>query len=157
MPGDDERSGPLGAPPIGGDVADSLFQLLPRDAVFGLRLLGESRSRLLDHFRARILDELAKFDASPQTHPMLSAFAETHALTLRDFVVSGVEIAHQFRITEIERLTGDNSGLLRVDVWDQLKAHIALAETQLQRQLAGLREQLEAYRAPAAFPSRDLQ
>jgi hypothetical protein len=77
------------------DVADALFQLLPRDAVFSLRLLGESRSRLLQHFHARILEELAKFETTPQTHPMLSAFAETHALTLRDFVVSGVEIAHQ--------------------------------------------------------------
>jgi hypothetical protein len=88
---------------------------------------------------------------------MLSAFAETHALTLRDFVVSGVDIAHQFRIAEIERLTGDKSGLLRVDVWDQIKAHVAMAETQLQRQLTGMREQLEAYRAPVDSPSRDSQ
>ena len=67
---------------------------------------------------------------------MLSAFAETHALALRDFVVSGVEIAHQFRIEEIERLTGDSGGLLRVDVWDRLKSHIAAAESQFQRQVA---------------------
>jgi len=132
------------------EVADALIELMPRDAVFALRILGESRSRLLEHFHARILAELAKLGATPETHPMLGAFAETHALTLRDFVVSGVEIAHQFRIEEIERLTGDESGLLRVDVWDRLKSHITDAESQLQRQLLAMRDQIETYRAPPA-------
>ena len=77
-----------------------------------------------------------------------SAFAETHALALRDFVVSGVEIAHQFRVEDIERLTGDNGGVLRVDVWDRLKSHIAAAEAQFQRQVLGMREEIDAYRAP---------
>ena len=135
-------------------VADALIELMPRDAVFSLRLLGESRSRLLEHFHALILAELAKLGATPDTHPMLSAFAETHALRLRDFVVSGVEIAHQFRIEEIERLTGDASGLLRVDVWDRLKSHIVDAETQFQRQVLGMREEIEAYRAPASPAER---
>jgi hypothetical protein len=132
------------------EVADVLFELMPRDAVFALRLLGESRSRLLEHFHALILLELAKLGATPETHPMLAMFAETHALTLRDFVVSGVEIAHQFRIEEIERLTGDSAGVLRVDVWDRLKSYIADAESQFMRQLVGMREQIEAYRVPAA-------
>lgn len=131
-------------------MADALFALMPRDAVFALRLLGESRSRLLDHFHTFILDEFAKLGASAQTHPMLGAFAETHALTLRDFVVSGVEIAHQFGLEEMERLTGDVSGLLRVDVWDRLKSHIAVAESQFQRQLVDMRAQLDSYRAPGA-------
>jgi hypothetical protein len=85
---------------------------------------------------------------------MLGAFAETHALRLRDFVVSGVEIAHQFRIEEIERLTGDSSGLLRVDVWDRLRSHIADAESQFQRQLIGMRDEIEAYRAPVSSVDR---
>jgi hypothetical protein len=136
------------------EVADALFELMPRDAVFALRLLGESRSRLLQHFHALILAELAKLGATPETHPMLSAFAETHALALRDFVVSGVEIAHQFRIEEIERLTGDSGGLLRVDVWDRLKSYIAAAESQFQRQVVGMREQIDAYRAPATDVDR---
>jgi hypothetical protein len=136
------------------EVADVLFELMPRDAVFALRLLGESRSRLLEHFHALILTELAKLGATPETHPMLGAFAETHALTLRDFVVSGVEIAHQFRVEEIERLTGDSAGVLRVDVWDRLKSHIADAESQFKRQLVSMREQIEAYRAPAAQADR---
>jgi hypothetical protein len=74
--------------------------------------------------------------------------ARSRKPTLRDFVVSGVEIAHQFRIEEIERLSGDTAGVLRVDVWDRLKNYIADAETQFSRQLAGMREQIEAYRAP---------
>jgi hypothetical protein len=135
-------------------VADALIELMPRDAVFALRLLGESRSRLLEHFHALILAELAKLGATPESHPMLGAFAETHALRLRDFVVSGVEIAHQFRIEEIERLTGDSSGLLRVDVWDRLKSHIADAEAQFQRQLLGMRDEIEAYRAPVSRAGR---
>lgn len=132
------------------EVADALIELMPRDAVFALQLLGESRSRLLEHFHALILAELAKLGATPETHPMIGAFAETHALRLRDFVVSGVEIAHQFRVEEIERLTGDASGLLRVDVWDRLKSHIADAESRFQRQLLGMRDDIEAYRVPAA-------
>lgn len=132
------------------EVADALFELMPRDAVFVLRLLGESRSRLLQHFHTLILAELAKLDATPETHPMLNAFAETHALALRDFVLSGVEIAHQFRVEEIERLTGDSGGLLRVDVWDRLKSHIAAAESQFQRQVLGMREEIDAYRVPAS-------
>ena len=152
-----EESGAFGssrATADNGHVADTLFELMPRDAVFALRLLGESRSRLLEHFHAMILAELAKLGATPETHPMISAFAETHALTLRDFVVSGVEIAHQFGIEEIERLTGDSTGLLRVDVWDRLKSHIATAESQFQRQLLGMRGQIDSYRAPAS-PSRE--
>jgi len=137
------------------EVADTLFELMPRDAVFALRLLGESRSRLLEHFHAFILAELAKLGATPETHPMLSAFAETHALTLRDFVVSGVEIGHQFRVEEIERLTGDSAGILRVDVWDRLKSHIADAESQFKRQLGDLNDRIEAYRAPAAAKQSD--
>ncbi len=130
------------------EVADALIELMPRDAVFALRLLGESRNLLLEHFHAMILAELAKLGATRETHPMLGAFAETHALKLRDFVVSGVEIGHQFRIEDIERLTGDASGLLRVDVWDRLRSHIADGESQFRRQLVGMRDEIEAYRAP---------
>ncbi len=132
------------------DVADALFALMPRDAVFALRLLSESRSRLFEHFQRFILAELARTGATPETHAMLAAFAETHALTLRDFVVSGVELAHQFGIAEIEKLTDDSSGLLRVDVWDRVKAHVAAAEAQFQRQAPALRAELDAYLAPGA-------
>lgn len=137
------------------EVADALIELMPRDAVFALRLLGESRSRLLEHFQAMILGKLVEIGATPETHPMINAFAETHALKLRDFVVNGVELAHQFRIEEIERLTGDNAGVLRVDVWDRLKSYIATAESQFQRQLERLADEIETYRVPTAGPSAE--
>lgn len=128
-------------------VADALIELLPRDAIFALRFLSESRLRLLEHFQSFIMAQLAEAGATPKTHPMLGAFAETHALALRDFVVSGVEVTHQFSLPHIERLSGDSSGLLRVDIWDQLKSHIADAEAQFKRQVCGLQAQLDSYRA----------
>ena len=131
-------------------VADALVALMPRDAIFALRFLGESRLRLLEHFHNFILAEFAKLGATPQTHPMLHAFAETHALALRDFVLSGVEGAHQLALERFERLLGEAGELLRVDVWDQLKSHIGDAEAQFQRQVGGLQAQLESYRAPDA-------
>ena len=130
----------------GEHVANALVELLPRDAIFALRFLGESRVRLLEHFRAFILREFAKVGATPETHPMLHAFSETHALALRDFVVSGVEYAHQFSLEHIERLMGDSGGLLRVDIWDRLKSHIADAEMQFQRQVDGMQAELDVYR-----------
>ena len=142
--------GSEGKPQAGPHVADALVELLPRDAIFTLRFLGESRLRLLEYFQAFVLDRLEKVGATPQTHPLLHAFCENHALRLRDFVVSGVEVTHQFSLEHIERLTGDSEGLLRVDIWDQLKSHIADAEAQFQRQLGGLQNDLEAYRAPGA-------
>jgi len=131
-------------------VADALVALMPRDAIFALRFLGESRLRLLEHFHDFILAEFAKLGATPQTHPMLHAFAETHALALRDFVLSGVEGAHQLALERFERLLGDAGELLRVDVWDQLKSHIGDAEAQFRRQASALEAQLESYRAPRA-------
>ncbi len=132
------------------NVADALVALMPRDAIISLRFLGESRLLLLQHFQSFILDEFARAGATPLSHPMLHAFAETHALALRDFVFSGVEGAHQLALEHFERLLGDAGALLRVDVWDQLKSHIADAEAQFHRQIGGLQEQLERYRAPVA-------
>ena len=135
-----------------GHVADALVGLLPRDAIFALRFLSESRLRLLEHFQTFIMQEFAKLGATPQTHPMLNAFSETHALALRDFVVSGVEGAHQFALERIEALMGDSGGLLRVDIWDQLKSHISYAEAQFHQQAGGLQAELEGYRAPGPKP-----
>ena len=129
-------------------VADALVALMPRDAIFSLRFLGESRLRVLAHFQEFILAQFAKLGATPQSHPMLHAFAETHALTLRDFVLSGVEGAHQISLERFECLLGEGGELLRVDVWDQLKSHIGDAEAQFQLQAGALAAELERYRAP---------
>ncbi len=67
---------------------------------------------------------------------------------MRDFVFSGVALAHQFRIDEMERLLGDTTSLLRVDIWDQLRGHIEMAEKQFEGQTPALERQLDAYRPP---------
>lgn len=130
------------------DVTADLVGLMPRDAVFMLRFLGESQLRLQTHFHAFIRDELARHGVTPDTHPMINGFIETHALTLRDFVFAGISMAHQVRLPEMERLLGDRTSLLSVDVWDELRAHIEMAERQFRSQAPALPAQLAAYRAP---------
>ncbi|WAP67556.1 hypothetical protein [Jiella pelagia] len=67
---------------------------------------------------------------------------------MRDFVFSGVALSRQFRIEEIERLLGDASSLLRVDIWDELRRHIDVAEAQFAAQVPMMEERLETYRPP---------
>ncbi len=137
---------PSPSPPSTADVSADLVGLMSRDAVFVLRFLGESQLRLQRHFRDFIASELARGGVTPETHPMIHGFIETHALTLRDFVFAGVGMAHQLRLPEIERLAGDAGSMLRVDVWDQLRSHIETAEARFRIQAATLPAQLEAYR-----------
>ncbi|MFO1105932.1 MAG: hypothetical protein U1E34_07505 [Amaricoccus sp.] len=150
-PGDDpdepspEPSGGAGAAQ---DIAGALVALMPRDAVFALRFLGESQHRLHEHFRAFIAEELAGHGVTPETHPMIHGFIETHALMLRDFVFSGVAMAHQYRLAEIERLLGDTTSVLRVDIWDQIRSHIETAQAQFRRQAPDLPDQLGGYLVP---------
>lgn len=132
------------------DVTADLVRLMPRDAVFVLRFLGESQLRLQRHFHDFIAAELARNGVTPDTHPMIHGFIETHALTLRDFVLAGVGMAHQVRLPEMERLLGDTTSVLSVDVWDELRSHIETAEHQFRTQAAALPEQLETYRIPDA-------
>ena len=132
----------------GEDVSTALAQLMPRDLVFSMRFMGESQHLMQNHFQQFILQELAMAGITPETHPMLHAFAEEHALMLRDFVFSGVSLSRQFRVGEMEQLTGDM--LIRVDVWDQLRSHVSMAERQFRTQLPDLPTILEAWRAPEA-------
>lgn len=130
------------------DVTVDLVSLMPRDAVFMLRFLGESQLRLQRHFQDFIEAELAGHGVTPETHPMIHGFIETHARTLRDFVFSGLAMAHQVRLPEMERLLGDDTSLLSVDVWDELRSHIEIAERQFRTQAPALPRQLDGYRAP---------
>jgi hypothetical protein len=79
---------------------------------------------------------------------MIHAFAEKHALMLRDFVFSGVSLSRQFRIEEMEELTGDT--MIRVDIWDQLRSYVSMAESQFRNQLPELPVVLEAWKSPEA-------
>ena len=137
-------TGPLGAPD--GNVTTMLVERMQQDLVFVMRFIGQSQLLMLDHFQKFILSELAMTGVTPETHPMLHAFAEKHALMLRDFVFAGVSLSRQFRVEEIEELTGDT--MMRVDVWDQLRSHIVMAESQFRKQLPELPVALEAWKAP---------
>ncbi|WP_210240280.1 hypothetical protein [Amaricoccus solimangrovi] len=130
------------------EVAAELARLMPRDAVYTLRFLGESQHRLRAHFEEVIARELAGRGVTAESHPMIRGFIETHALLLRDFVLSGVAMTHQLRLGEIERLLGDTTSVLSVDIWDDLRGHIETAERQFRAQADALPDQLEGYRAP---------
>ncbi|TIT91904.1 MAG: hypothetical protein E5W59_10560, partial [Mesorhizobium sp.] len=120
------------------DIAGDLVRLMPRDLVFVMRFLGESQFRLQSHFQDFIRAELAAGGVTAETHPMIHLFIENHAILLRDFVFSGVSLSRQFRVEEIERLTGDTTSVMRVDIWDQLKSHIETAEKQFRSQAGTL-------------------
>lgn len=132
--------------PTPSDVTTDLVRLMPRDAVFVLRFLGESQLRLLRHFQDFIAAELARQGVSQATHPMIHGFIETHALALRDFVFAGLSMAHQVRLPEMERLTGDTTSVLSVDIWDQLRSHIETAEARFRAEVPALPAQLVGYR-----------
>jgi hypothetical protein len=134
------------------DVSTTLARLMPRDLIFAMRFVGESQYLMLNHFQKFILQELAVVGATPETHPMIHAFAETHALFLRDFVFSGVSLSRQFHVEDMEQLTGDT--MIRVDVWDQLRSHVSLAEQQFKTQVPQLPTILEAWKSPVGSDSR---
>jgi hypothetical protein len=119
---------------------------MQRDLVFVMRFLGESQHLMQAHFQTFILRELATRQITEETHPLIHAFAERHAIMLRDFVFSGVSLSRQFRIEEVEQLTGDT--MIRVDIWDQLRSHIEMAERQFRGQLPELPALLEAWKSP---------
>ena len=144
MTGESENHGSL--PTAANDVADDLVALMSRDLVFVMRFLGESQNLMQGHFQRFILEELSLAEITPKTHPMLHAFAERHAILLRDFVFSGVSLSKQLRVEEVERLTNDP--MIRVDIWDQLRSHIDMAKQKFREQLPDLPAALEAWKAP---------
>ncbi|WP_407065273.1 hypothetical protein [Ensifer sp. LCM 4579] len=129
-----------------------MVRLMPRDVVFQVRFLGESQYLLQRHFQTFMEAEMAAAGMTRETHPMIQSFIGTHAPLLRDFVFSGVSLSHQFRLEEIERLLGDRASLMRVDLWDQLRSHIEMAEKQFRSQLSGLPAQLSAWERPQSPP-----
>ncbi|AYG58323.1 hypothetical protein QD460_30290 [Rhizobium jaguaris] len=135
-------------PPLSldGDVTTELARNMERDLVFVMRFMGESQYLMQSHFHDFILRELAATGVTAETHPMIHAFAERHAILLRDFVFSGVSLSRQFRVEEMEKLTRDP--MIRVDVWDQLRSHITMAEAQFRGQLPELPVILESWKAP---------
>lgn len=109
-------------------TAEKIVARAPEDLVFSMRFLGQSQEVLHNHFRSFLEARLADAGITPETHPMVNYFIDSHALELREFVVTGVALARQFRLGEIETLTGDVETQMRVDIWDALSTHIEMAE-----------------------------
>ena len=131
-----------------GDAVNELMGLMSRDLVFSMTFLGESQHRMQRHFETFIAEALTEAGVTQETHPMIRLFVERHATLLREFVFSGVALSRQFGIGEIERLTGDTASLMRIDIWDQLKSHIEMAEARFRAQLPDLPRQLADFEAP---------
>jgi hypothetical protein len=149
MPNDKDSRGP--PEPVANQadgVTGDLVRPMPRDLVFVMRFMGKSQHRLQSHFQDFIRDELAASGVTAETHPMIHLFIENHSILLRDFVFSGVSLSCQFRVDEIERLTGDATSMIRVDIWDQLKSHIETAEKQFHSQASTLPKLLSAFEKP---------
>ncbi len=125
-------------------IAEKILAQADRDIVFSIRILGESRNFLQQHFQDFIRLELDKRDVSFDDHPLLLPFIETHASELTEFVATGVGLQHQFSVREFEKLVGDPMKLFRVDLWDSLSSHIAVAEQQFLSGMDGLRAILAA-------------
>ncbi|MGO4338607.1 hypothetical protein AB4037_27215 [Labrys sp. KB_33_2] len=143
--------------PDDSDVIMDLLRLMPRDLIFSMRFLGESQLRLQRHFHDFMIAELMLAGITEETHPLLHAFVERHAITLRDFVFSGVSLSRQFRVEDIERLTGDTTSLLRVDIWDQLRSHVETAQRQFEAQLPELPNLLSGWERPGAVEEKRRQ
>lgn len=125
-------------------VAEKILARADRDIVFSIRILGESRNFLQQHFQDFIRLELDNREVSFDDHPLLLPFIETHAFELAEFVATGVGLQHQFSVREFEKLVGDPMKLFRVDLWDSLSSHIAVAEQQFLSGMDGLHSILAA-------------
>ena len=125
-------------------IAEKILARADRDIVFSIRILGESRNFLQEHFQNFIRLELDKRDVSFDDHPLLLPFIETHACELTEFVTTGVGLQHQFSVREFEKLVGDPMKLFRVDLWDSLSSYIKVAEQQFLSDMDGLHSILAA-------------
>lgn len=123
-------------------TAEAMIARAPQDLVFTMRFLGQSQHILHNHFRQFLETRLAEAGVTPESHPLLPFFIDTHAVELREFVVTGVALTRSFRLNEIEILTGDVETLMRVDIWDAIASHIDMAEKRftegIHRVIAGL-------------------
>ena len=109
-------------------VASQILERADSDIAFIPKLMGESRYLLTSHFVAVIERALAQEGFGYGDHPLLRPFVELHSRELTDFVSNGIGLRHQFGIKPLERMMGDPSRLLRVDLWDSLSALIGDAE-----------------------------
>lgn len=125
-------------------IAEKIIANADRDVVFSIKILGESRDNLKQHFHDFIRHELETRGITFGDHPLLLPFIETHGHELTEFVVTGVALEHQISLREFEKLAGDPMKLFRVDLWDSLRDHIENAQTQFVSGIGGLQSILAA-------------
>lgn len=128
-------------------TAEAVLARASQDMVFTLRFLGQSQDILHSHFRSFLEQRLALAGVTADSHPLLPFFIDSHAVELRDFVVTGVALARPFRLAEIELLTGDVETLMRVDIWDAIASHIDMAEARFAEGIARVVATLSAAEA----------
>jgi len=138
------ENGPRSLRPDKAGIAQKIIQHADRDVVFSVRILGESRNFLQQHFQDFIRDELAQRGITFGDHPLLLPFIETHGYELTEFVTTGVALEHQLSMREFEQLAGDPMKLFRVDLWDSLSSHISNAENHFISNIGGLQSILAA-------------
>jgi len=119
-------------------LAAAIIARADRDVAFVARITGESRYLLVSHFERAIERELERHGIAYGDHPLLRPMVEAHGRELAEFVVNAVGLEHQFALAAIERLAGDPARLLRVDLWDTLRAGIEAAERHLASPAGGL-------------------
>lgn len=131
-------------------TAAEMLARAPLDLVFTMRFLGQSQEILHNHFRAFLEARLAEAGVTPESHPLLPFFIDSHAVELREFVTTGVSLARSFRLGEIEILTSDVETLMRVDIWDAIASHIDMAEKRFSAGIQRVVERLNADEAGLA-------
>lgn len=138
------ENNPLSIPKGTTGIAEKIIASADRDVVFSIKILGESRDNLKQHFHDFIRNELEKRGITFGDHPLLLPFIESHGHELTEFVVTGVALEHQISLREFEKLAGDPMKLFRVDLWDSLCDHIENAQAQFVSGIGGLQSILAA-------------
>ncbi|AZB63749.1 hypothetical protein EBL87_08360 [Cereibacter sphaeroides] len=136
-------------------IANELVARAPQDLIFTMRFLGESQDLLQSHFRAFLTRSLAHAGATPEEHPLLPFFVDSHAAEMRDFVFTGAALARPFHLQEIEALTADAETMLRVDIWDAIASLIEMAEARFAEGIGTVVERLREQEAAVRPPRRD--
>ena len=121
-------------------LTNDLITRAEHDLIYEPRIMGESLYMLQRYFQDFIRDELERRSITFDDHPLMLPFLETHARELCDFVMMGVGLNHHIRLPDLERLGPDPERLRRVDLWDSLSAHIAIAEDHFLSGIGGLQQ-----------------
>jgi hypothetical protein len=115
-----------------------------QDLVLVVKFLGDSQHLLQRHFQDYVLQELEKRGITFGDHPLLLPFIETHGSELAEFVVTGIGLHHQFRLTDFEKMQGDPQQILRLDIANTLQSYIDKAEAHFISGIGGLQQILTA-------------